>query len=250
MQRLTGRTALVTGGASGIGKATAIRLAEEGACVIVADIDTEGARIVAKEVEGFHVTLDVTDDEGVRTAIEIGEQTVAPIDVLVNNAGGGGFSMFTASDAEIWDRELALNLRGTLSCTRAVLPGMCARRSGSIVNVASAAGLVGVVGGASYAAAKGGVIGFTKAIAREGAPFGVRCNSVAPGPVDTPLLEDLVESNGRLGVAVRQGMIDATILGRMGRPEEVAASIAFLASDDASFITGIALSVSGGAAMV
>ena len=249
MRRLTGRTALVTGGASGIGKATAIRLAEEGASVIVADIDTEGARIVAKEVEGFHVTLDVTDDAAVHAAIAIGEETAGPIDVLVNNAGGGRFSTFAASDAMTWDRELAVNLRGTLSCTHAVLPGMCRRRSGSIVNVASAAGLVGVFGGATYSAAKGGVIAFTKAIAREGAAFGVRCNSVAPGPVDTPLLEEMAEEAGAAGAKVRQAMIDATLVGRLARPEEIAASIAFLASDDASFVTGHTLSVSGGAAL-
>jgi 2-hydroxycyclohexanecarboxyl-CoA dehydrogenase len=248
VRRFSGRTALVTGGASGIGKATALRLAEEGASVIVADIDTEGARIVAKEIEGFHVTLDVTDDEAVRTAIAIGEDMVAPVDVLVNNAGGGGFALFVHSDADAWDRVLAVNLRGTLSCTRAVLPGMCKRRRGSIVNVASAAGLVGVTGGAVYAAAKAGVLGFTKTIARESSSFGVRCNAVAPGPVDTPLLDAMAEDE-RVGAAVRKGMIDATLLGRLAQPEEIAAAIAFLASDDASFVTGATLSVSGGAAL-
>lgn len=248
MKRLEGKTALVTGAASGIGRATALRLADEGACVIVADIDTEGARIVAKEVEGFHVTLDVTDDEAVRTAIEIGERTVAPIDVLVNNAGGGKVALFVHSEADAWDREFGVNLRGTMSCTRAVLPGMCKRRSGAIVNVASAAGLIGTFGGASYAAVKGGVIAFTKSIARESAAFGVRCNSVAPGPTDTALLDEMAD--GPVGEKVRQGMIDATLLGRLARPEEIAASIAFLASDDASFVTGHTLSVSGGAALV
>lgn len=248
MRRLEGRTALVTGGASGIGKATAIRLADEGARVIVADIDTEGARIVAKEVDGFHVTLDVTDDAAVREAIEIGERTVAPIDVLVNNAGGGRVSLFVHSDAEHWDREIAVNLRGTLSCTRAVLPGMCSRRVGAIVNVASAAGIIGTVGGASYAAAKAGVIAFTKSIAREAAAYGVRCNAVAPGPVDTPLLDEMAD--GAVGAQVRQGMIDATLLGRLAGADEIAASIAFLASDDASYVTGHALSVSGGAALI
>ena len=249
MKRLDGRTAFVTGGGSGIGKATAHRLAEEGARVIVGDIDDESARIVAKEIEGFAVPLDVTDDAGVRRAFAACEDEVGPIDVLVNNAGGGRFSMFLDSSAADWDREIAENVRGTISCTHAVLAGMTKRRSGSIVNVASAAGLVGTVGGASYSAAKGAIIAFTKAIAREGASRGVRCNSVAPGPVDTPLLEVMVEEFGAVGAAVRQGMIDATLLGRLARPEEIAAAIAFLASDDASYVTGHTLSVSGGAAL-
>jgi NAD(P)-dependent dehydrogenase (short-subunit alcohol dehydrogenase family) len=248
VKRFSGNTALVTGGASGIGKATALRLADEGANVIVADIDTEGARIVAKEIDGYHVTLDVTDDEAVRTAIAIGEETVAPIDVLVNNAGGGRFAMFVHSEPDVWDHELRLNLRGTLACTHAVLPGMCKRRSGSIVNVASAAGLVGVTGGATYAAAKAGVIGFTKSIAREAASFGVRCNAVAPGPVDTPLLDGMSDDD-RINDAVRRGMVDSTILGRLARPDEIAAAIAFLASDDASYVIGAVLSVSGGASL-
>jgi 2-hydroxycyclohexanecarboxyl-CoA dehydrogenase len=245
MRRFDDRLAFVTGGASGIGAATAVRLASEGARVVVTDRDGEGARVVAKEIDGLAFTLDVTDDEAVREVVA----AVGPIDVLVNNAGAGRLAMFRDTDASVWDRELAVNLRGAMSCTHAVLDGMCARRRGAIVNVASEAGVVGTVGGASYSAAKAAVIGFTKAIAREAAPFGVRSNSVAPGPIDTPLLNGAASDGGALGAAVRQGMIDATVLGRVGRPEEVAAAIAFLASDDASYVTGHTLSVSGGVSM-
>jgi 2-hydroxycyclohexanecarboxyl-CoA dehydrogenase len=172
------------------------------------------------------------------------------VDVLVNNAGGDRIAFFVDTDAAEWDWVLALNLKGTLACTHAVLPAMQARRSGVIVNVASEAGRVGTVAGATYSAAKAGVIGFTKAIAREAAAYGVRCNAVAPGPIETPLLNGAATDAGRLGARLKQGMIDATTMGRSGQPEEVAAAIAFLASDDAAYITGHTLPVSGGLAMV
>ena len=137
-----------------------------------------------------------------------------------------------------------------MACTHAVLPGMQARGGGVIVNVASEAGRVGTVAGAIYSAAKAGVIGFTKAIAREAVGFGVRVNAVAPGPIDTPTLNGAAEDAGRLGAKIRQGMIDATLMARTGQPDEVAAAIAFLASADAAYITGHTLPVSGGLALV
>ena len=252
LRRLGGLVALVTGGASGIGAATAQRFASEGALVAVADRDDEGAaKIAAALRDGPHlgVRVDVTDTASVRRAVADVEAALGPVDVLVNGAGGARFAFFVDTDEDVWDRELAVNLRGVIACTHAVLGGMQARRRGTIVNVASEAGHVGTVAGATYAAAKGGVIAFTKAIARETAPFALRCNVVAPGPIETPLLEESALEFGWRGPRLRQGMIDATAMGRVGAPEEVAAAIAFLASADASFITGQTLAVSGGLSM-
>jgi 2-hydroxycyclohexanecarboxyl-CoA dehydrogenase len=243
--RLEGRTALVTGGASGIGAATARRLAAEGAEVVVGDIDLEGARGVAAEVDGRAVAMDVTDVASVRAAAE----AAGPVDVLVNNAGTDRFAFFLHTDPELWDFVLGVNLRGTLAVTHAVLPSMHERGGGAIVNVASEAGRVGSQGSAVYSAAKAGVIGFTKAIARESARFGVRCNAVAPGPIETPLLNAAPEQLGELGARLKQGMIDATALRRSGEPDEVAAAIAYLASPDAAYVTGQTLNVSGGLSM-
>jgi 2-hydroxycyclohexanecarboxyl-CoA dehydrogenase len=243
--RLEGRTALVTGGASGIGAATARRLAAEGARVCVADIDLAGARSVAGEVDGSAVEMDVADVASVRAAVaEAGD-----VDVLVNNAGTDRFAFFVNTDPELWDFVLGVNLRGTIAVTHAVLGGMQQRGRGAIVNVASEAGRVGSQGSAVYSAAKAGVIGFTRAIARESSRFGVRVNAVAPGPIDTPLLNAAPKEYGEIGERLKQGMIDSTSMRRIGQPEEVAAAIAFLASDDASFVTGQTINVSGGLSM-
>jgi 2-hydroxycyclohexanecarboxyl-CoA dehydrogenase len=244
--RLHGRVAFVTGGASGIGAATARRLAAEGARVVVADINVPGACAVADEVAGFAVACDVADVASVRRAIVEAERTVGLIDILVNNAGGDRLALFIDTDEAQWDQVLGVNLRGTLACTHAVLRGMQERGRGAIVNVASEAGRVGTVAGSVYSASKAGVIGFTKAIARESARRGVRCNAVAPGPIETPLLQRTMEAAGELGTALKQRMIAATLMGRIGTPDEVAAVIAFLASDDAAYMTGETLAVSGG----
>ena len=242
--RLAGRTALVTGGASGIGAATVRRLAAEGAGVVVADCDEVGAQKVAADIDADAVTVDVTDLDAVRRAFAYVREAWGPIDVLVNNAGGERAALFLDTDEPDWDAALALNLKSVVACTHAALSTMVDRRRGAIVNVASEAGRVGMVGGALYSAAKAGVIGFTKAIARESARYGVRCNAVAPGPIDTPLLSGLTDDP--LGAGLRRGMIDATLLRRCGRPDEVAAAIVYLASDDASFVTGTASLIDGG----
>ncbi len=247
--RLEGRTALVTGGASGIGAATARRLAAEGARVAVCDINEDGAREVATELDGLGLRMDVTDVESVNIAVEAANEQIGPIDILVNNAGTDLFSFFVKTDPGLWDFVLGVNLRGTLAVTHAVLPGMQERKAGAIVNVASEAGRVGSQGSAVYSAAKAGVIGFTKAIAREAARYQVRVNAVAPGPIETPLLNAAPQILGEIGVRLKQGMVDQTQLGRSGEPEEVAAVIAFLASDDASYVTGQTLNVSGGLSM-
>jgi 2-hydroxycyclohexanecarboxyl-CoA dehydrogenase len=247
--RLEGKVALVTGGASGIGAATARRLAAEGARVAIGDLDEEGARSVAGELDGFACALDVSDTTSVGAGVAAITQALGEIDVLVNNAGTDRFSFFVNTDEELWDFVMGVNLRGVLAVTHAVLPEMQKRRTGAIVNVASEAGRVGSQGSAVYSAAKAGVIGFTKAIARESARYRVRCNAVAPGPIETPLLNAAAQVLGEIGERLKQGMVNATAMGRSGQPEEVAAAIAFLASDDASYVTGQTLNISGGLSM-
>jgi 2-hydroxycyclohexanecarboxyl-CoA dehydrogenase len=243
--RLEGRKALVTGGASGIGAAIARRLAAEGASVVIGDLNTEGAGEVAGELGGEAVRLDATELASVAGVAE----TLGPFQVLVNNAGMDEFAFFTDTDPGIWERVIAVNLKGVLACTHALLPAMQEAGYGRIVNIASEAGRVGSKGSAVYSAAKGGVIAFTKTIARENARFGITANAIAPGPIDTPLLRRATEL-GEIGERVIETMRGATQLRRLGEPEEVAAAAAFLASDDASYVTGETLGVSGGLGMV
>lgn len=247
--RFEGKVALVTGGASGIGAATGRLLAAEGARVGIGDVNEDGARDLAGELDGHGCKLDVTDTASVRAGVTAIEQALGPVDVLVNNAGTDLFSYFVNSDEGLWDFVLGVNLRGTIAVTHAVLPGMQERRSGAIVNVASEAGRVGSQGSSVYSAAKAGVIGFTKAIARESARYKVRSNAVAPGPIETPLLNAAPKLLGELGERLKQGMVNQTVMGRSGEPEEVAAAIAFLAGEDASYVTGQTLNVSGGLSM-
>jgi 2-hydroxycyclohexanecarboxyl-CoA dehydrogenase len=243
--RLEGKKALVTGGASGIGAATAARLAAEGAEVWVGDLDLEGAEKVAGEIAGHAVSLDVTDLDAARAAVE----TVGELHVLVNNAGMDNFGFFVYVSQEQWQQVLDVNLGGVMNCTHAALAGMQERGYGRIVNISSEAGRVGSKGSAAYSAAKAGVIGFTKAIAREAARYGVTANAIAPGPIETPLLMGALEF-GEIGQKVIETMKSQTQMGRLGQPDEVAAAVAFLASDDASYVTGETLGVSGGLGMV
>jgi 2-hydroxycyclohexanecarboxyl-CoA dehydrogenase len=248
--RLAERTALVTGGASGIGAATCRRLAAEGARVAVTDLNAEGAGEVADEIDGAGYELDVRSDDSIRAAMQAAERDLGPIDVLVNNAGYDEWGWFTDTDPALWGRVLGVNLRGVIAVTHAVLPGMQERRRGRIVNVSSEAGRVGSSGSAVYSAAKGGVLGFTKALAIENGRYGITVNAVAPGPIETPLLMSAPDAYGELGRRLIEGMVGQTALRRIGQPEEVAAAIAFLASDDASYVTGQAVGVSGGLAMI
>jgi 2-hydroxycyclohexanecarboxyl-CoA dehydrogenase len=243
--RLEGRSALVTGGAKGIGAAIARRLAAEGAQVTIGDVDTDGGEQVAAEIDADAVRLDVTDPASARAAVE----SAGTLDVLVNNAGMDEFGFFTDTDPDLWERVLAVNLKGVFACTSAVLPGMQEAGYGRIVSIASEAGRVGSKGSAVYSAAKGGVIAFTKTIARENARFGITANAIAPGPIDTPLLRRATEF-GELGQRIIETMKGATQARRLGEPEEVAAAVAFLASEEAAYVTGETLGVSGGLGMV
>ena len=243
--RLGGRKALVTGGASGIGAAIARRLAAEGAAVTIGDLNLEGAREVAGEISADALELDVTDLGSARAAVE----STGTLDILVNNAGTDEFGFFNVTTPEQWRKVIDVNLYGVLNCTHAALPGMHDAGYGRLVNIASEAGRVGSKGSAVYSAAKGGVIAFTKVMAREGARFGINANAIAPGPIETPLLMQALEF-GELGQKIIENMKAGTQLDRMGSPDEVAAAAAFLASDDASYVTGEILGVSGGMGMV
>jgi 2-hydroxycyclohexanecarboxyl-CoA dehydrogenase len=244
--RLEARKALVTGGAGGIGAAISRRLAAEGAEVWVGDLDENRAAAVAAEIGGHAVRLDVTDHGSASEVIE----SIGGIEVLVNNAGTDEFGFFNQTTPEMWERVLAVNLNGVLNCTHAALPPMQAGGYGRIVSISSEAGRVGSKGSAAYSAAKAGVIGFTKTVARESARYAVTCNAVAPGPIETPLLMSAPKQLGELGERVVRGMVGATAMRRIGQPEEVAAAVAFLASDDSAYVTGETLGVSGGLGMI
>lgn len=236
---LAGRKAFVTGGAKGIGAAIARRLAADGALVTIADLDIDAAQTLANSIWARAVRLDVADLAQVAAALA----EHGPVDILVNNAGVDQHAFFTRTTLEDWRRLIAINLESVFATTHAALPAMQAAGYGRIINIASEAGRLGSRGGAVYAAAKGGVIAFTRSIARENGSKGITANVIAPGPIDTPLLRQALEQGGDKLLGAMTG---ATLAGRLGTPEEVAAAVAFLASTEAGFITGEVLGVSGG----
>ncbi|MFQ5554791.1 MAG: SDR family NAD(P)-dependent oxidoreductase [Acidimicrobiia bacterium] len=241
------RTVIVTGGASGIGRAVVNGFAAGGARVAVADIDAAGAADVAKQHDGAQaLNMDVTDTASVAAGVEKVIGDWGRIDILVNVAGWDRIRPFIETDEEFWDRVIAINFRGPLATCHAVLPHMREQGSGVIVNTASEAGRSGSSGEAVYSGAKGGIITFTKALAREVARYGIRANVVAPGLTETPLLQGMIDDgHGSLMDAIKR----ATPIRRFGLPEEVADAILFMASDRASFITGQTLGVAGGLVM-
>jgi 2-hydroxycyclohexanecarboxyl-CoA dehydrogenase len=246
MRGLKDKVAVVTGAGRGIGRAIAMRLAAEGARVAVTDVDGETARQTAGEIGGAGFRMDVTDPSSVRAAVGDVQAQLGRIDVLVNNAGWDKTEPFVKSSEETWDKVLAINLRGPIRVTRAVLDGMIEHRGGRIVSISSDAGRVGSSGEAVYSAAKAGIIGFSKTLARELARYQINVNVVCPGPTNTQLLKDVGGDNPKLLDALKR----AVPFGRIGEPDEIAAAVAFLASDDAAFITGQTLSVSGGLTMM
>jgi 2-hydroxycyclohexanecarboxyl-CoA dehydrogenase len=243
MLRLEARRILVTGAGGGIGAAICRRAAGEGATVFVSDIDERAARSVADEVGGDARTLDITDAGACADlAAELGA-----VDVLVNNAGWDEAMPFLDTTAEFWEKVLRINLFGHIALSHAFGRRMAERGQGRIVNVASDAGKVGSSGETTYAAAKGGLIAFTKSLARELARYGVTVNCVCPGPTETPLLQRAFPDER--GQRILEGMRRAIPLRRFATPEDVAACVAYLASDDAAYLTGQAISVDGGLVM-
>ena len=244
------KTAIVTGAGSGIGRQVALGLAREGAKVVLGDLSLERAQAVAKEISAMDgtalpVQVDVADAELVRAMVAVAIEEFGQIDILISNAGWDKVMPFLDTDEELWDRVIAINYRGHLACTHAVVPHMVEAGSGKVVLLASDAGRVGSSGEAIYSGAKGAVIAFSKALARETARQGINVNCVAPGLTDTPMLTNVSEGNEKLMAAI----IRSIPLGRVGTPEEVARAVLFLASSDADYITGQTLSVNGGLSM-
>ncbi|MDR5708621.1 MAG: SDR family NAD(P)-dependent oxidoreductase [Armatimonadota bacterium] len=246
------RVALVTGGASGIGRATCLGFAAQGARVAVADVNGEGAEAVAEEIrradgQALAVLMDVTDRASVAAGLQRVLEAWGRVDVLVNAAGWDRIVPFLESTEDLWDRIIAINFRGVLNTCHVVLPHMVAQGGGVVVNISSDAGRVGSSGETVYSGAKGAVIAFSKALAREVARHNIRVNVVAPGITDTPLLRQIIEAGNEKLI---DAIVRSTPMRRMARPEEVAEAVLFLASHRASFITGQTLSVSGGLTMV
>lgn len=252
MLDLKGKTAIVTGGGQGIGKAITLRLAEEGCNVAIFDLKPEAAEKTAGEAKGGKVKvygLDVSDQAAVNDAVKQAEADLGPIWLLVNNAGWDKPAPFLSTDADLWNRIIAINLSGPLNLHKAVCPGMVERGGGRVVNIASDAARVGTSNEAVYSACKGGIIAFTKSLARELARSNVLLNAVCPGPTNTPMMQDVL-GTGEQAVKWKDAMVRGIPLKRMGEPEDYAGIVAFLASSDASFITGQTISVSGGMNML
>lgn len=242
--RLDGKTALITGGASGIGRATVLQFAKAGARVICADINEEAGAELAKEAADAKLSveavgIDLSDPKATRKCAADVLTKHERVDILVNAAGWGDIQNFMDNQPEFMDRVIAINLGGPIHLTQALLPPMIAANKGKIVNVASDAGRVGSSGETAYAAAKGGVIAFTKSLAREVARYSINVNCVCPGPTDTPMLATRSEK-------LREAFLKAIPFRRFAKPEEMADAIQFFASDRSTYITGQVLSVSGG----
>jgi len=247
------RVALVTGGAGGIGGAVALALAADGLAVAVSDLREPDAGDLASEIvsrggRATAVAMDVTDTTAVRAGVAHAVEALGPVDVLVNCAGWDEFKPFVETDEQFWRRVIAVNYEGALRTTHAVIGAMSERGWGRIVNIGSDAARVGSAQEAVYAGAKAAVIAFTKTIAREVARRGVTANAVCPGPTDTAMLRDMVRAAPDAEKLV-DALVRAVPMRRLGHPEEVAAAVAFLASENAGYITGQTLSVSGGLTM-
>jgi 2-hydroxycyclohexanecarboxyl-CoA dehydrogenase len=251
---MTARVALVTGGAQGIGRGIADTLGEHGFHVAVADLNLRAAEETAAAItstggRALAVVLDVTDTASVQAAVKTVSASLGEIEVVVNNAGFDEFMSFLDTTEEFWDRILDVNFKGTLRVIQAVTPGMVERGWGRIINIGSDAGRVGSSLEAVYSGSKGGIIAFTKTLAREVATKGVTANTVCPGPTDTPALRRFAENAGDDAEKVIAGMTRGVPMRRLAQPADVAAAVAFFASDAAGYVTGQTLSVSGGLTM-
>jgi 2-hydroxycyclohexanecarboxyl-CoA dehydrogenase len=252
MRGLKDRTVLVTGGANGIGAAIARRLAAEGCAVGILDMDAAAGEKITGEIEagGGRASLavvDITDYDAVSRAVEHVEAAFGPVALLVNNAGWDRAANFLDTTPEFWRKVVAINLFGPLNVNHVVLRGMARRGFGRVVNIASDAGRVGSSGEAVYSACKGGIIAFTKTLARELVGKGVTLNTICPGPTDTAILRSFLE--GPDGARIAEGLKRAIPMRRLGVPEDYPGLVAFLLSDDAAYITGQTISVSGGLTM-
>lgn len=246
---MEGRVAIITGGARGIGRAITEALAARGADVVIADIQEELAQTTANEIANqfgkrtLAVKVNVADYNSAKEMVDAALEKFGQVDILVNNAGVTRDTLIMRMNEADWDIVLDINLKGAFNCCKAVVRQMMKQRYGRIVNISSVSGQAGQVGQANYSASKAGLIGLTKALARELASRQITVNAVAPGFVPTTLTENLADE-------LKEAILKATPLGRMGTPEEIAFAVAFLASDEASYITGQVLAVDGGMVMM
>ena len=251
--KLRGKTALVTGGGRGIGRAIALGLAQEGAQVAVLDILADNAAAVAGEIEATGVKAlalpcDLTKRAQVERAVADTLAQFGQIDILVNNAGWDRMELFLDSEEETWDKIIAINFKGMLYVCKAALPSMVARGQGKVISIASDAGRAGSTGEAVYAGTKGAIIAFSKTLAREMARYKITVNVVCPGLTETPLLQGIREQSPKTEKVI-EAVTRAIPLGRVGQPEDIAGAVVYLASPAADFVTGQTLSVSGGLTM-
>ncbi|MBP8265938.1 MAG: 2-hydroxycyclohexanecarboxyl-CoA dehydrogenase [Zoogloea sp.] len=253
MRGIKGKVSIVTGGAGGIGASICRRFAEEGAIVAVFDINQDAAAAIVTEIRAKGGSaaafgVDLTSQESVVAAVTAAEAQLGPTDILVNNAGWDHAAPFLKTDKALWDKIVAVNLYGPLYMHHAVLKGMYERGRGKVVNVASDAARVGSSGEAVYAFCKGGLVSYSKTMARELARKQINVNVVCPGPTDTALFRDFA-GEGEQGEKLKGALAKAIPFGRLGQPDDLPGAVLFLASEDAAFITGQIISVSGGLTM-
>jgi meso-butanediol dehydrogenase/(S,S)-butanediol dehydrogenase/diacetyl reductase len=248
--RLKGEVCIVTGGGSGIGRATCLLFAKEGASVVVADKRLEAAEAVAAEgsaagAKMLPTMMDVSRDDDAQRVVHQTVEAFGRLDVLVNNAGYGFAGTVVDTDEEAWDDLMAVNVRGVYLCSKHAIPAMAKNGGGAIVNTASVVAAVGIRNRAAYCASKGAVAALTRAIAIDHVAEGIRCNAVAPGTIDTPYFDEILRKSP-VAADSRKALEARQLLGRLGTPEEIAAGILFLASDESRFATGTILTIDGG----
>jgi 2-hydroxycyclohexanecarboxyl-CoA dehydrogenase len=253
MRGLKGKAVVITGAAGGFGGALSRRFAEEGCTLGLIDLNAEGVDATAAAVrelggEAHAYTVDITDYDAVAEAVGAFHQAAGTVDVLVNNAGFDQFAFFLDTEPAFWDKVIAINLKGPINLHHACLKIMAGQKSGRVINIASDAGRVGSSGESVYSACKGGIIAFTKTMAREMARSGVLVNCVSPGPADTALFHSFI-GEGEAGQKVHAALERSIPLRRIAQPDDLPGMVAFLASDDAGYITGQVISVSGGLTM-